>query len=290
MKMQSPKVLLAASLLVLGVTAGASASSGASGPRVVGDPPLTVCLKQVKSKVHTHGKLTVATNDPALPPWFVNNKPGNQRGYESAVAYHLAATLGFKAAQVTWYNEPYELSESAGRKPFDFDINEITYNAKLTTKVSFSVSYFNVNQSLVAMRGTPIVTRHTPSELKTYLYGDVAASPGLSFIRGEIKPSRAPIVYGTLAEAISALSAGKIDAIVVDTPSGQYIASEQLTGGDQVAQFHTTNEHYVLLLQKASGLTACVNTAIRTLAQEGELGALSKKYLGIYNSIPVIKP
>jgi polar amino acid transport system substrate-binding protein len=299
MKLGSPKVLLAAVLLAVAATASASAASatdnhahpsGATTTSTVTDPPLATCRKIVKSEVKTAGKLTIATSSPALAPWFWQNNPANQKGYESAVAYHVATTLGFKVAQVTWYSEPYELSETAGTKSFDFDINEITYNAKLTTKVAFSSSYFNVNESLVALKSSAVVTKHTPAELRTYLYGDTKNSPGLAFIRSKIRPTHPPKVYASLALAIAALQAGKIDAMVIDTPTGQYVASQQLTGGDQVAQFHTRTNHYVLLLQKSSPLTGCANTAIQTIAKKGTLTALSKQYLSLYNKIPFINP
>ena len=290
-KMGFPKVALAALLLAVAVAAGtgAAASTGAAGPRLV-IPPLSQCRKSVRAEVVTKGKLTIATDSPALAPWFVDDTPSNGKGYESAVAYKIAATLGFKAAQVTWYSEPYWQSETAGPKPFDFDINELVYNRKLTSKVTFSTGYFNVNQSLVTVKGNPVITHHSPGALKTYLYGDVKGSPGLSYIKSEIHPTRAPIAYATPALAIAALEAKQIDAIVVDTPSGQYIASQQLTDGVQVAQFHTTTEHYALLLQKASPLSVCVDAALRTLSEKGVLASLSRKNLSIYNSVPVIKP
>ena len=179
-----------------------------------------------------------------------DNNPGNQRGYESAVAYHLAATLGFKSTTVKWYAEPYELAVGSGAKPFDFDINEIVYNAKLGTSVALSASYFTVNQSIVSLKSSKIVTRHSPAQLKTYRYGEPARSPGLTFVTKQILPARPPIVYSSTTAAISALEAKKIDAIVIDTPIGQYIASQQVQNGTQPVQFHATGEHYSLLLTR----------------------------------------
>ena len=280
--------LLTAALLV-GIGAGTTAS-GASRQRALTAPTLAACLKLVKAEVLVKGKMTVATNDPALPPWFLNNNPGNDKGYESAVAYHVASTLGFKSTAVAWHDEPYELAVTAGAKPFDFDINEITYSAKLSSVVSFSQTYFTVNESIVALKSSKIVKDHSPSQLKSYLYGETAGSPGLTFVVKHIVPKRAPVVYKTVTEAIAALEAKKVNAIVVDTPSGQYIASQQVTGGTQVAQFHASGEYYSLLLHEGNPLVACLNTALTKLTSSGELRTLSKKYLSIYNSIPFIKP
>ena len=280
--------LLTAALLV-GVTASSTAS-GAARKRVLPAPTLQQCRTIVKPQVLAKGKMTVATNDPALPPWFVNNNPGNEKGYESAVAYHVASSLGFKSTVVAWHNEPYELAVTSGAKPFDFDINEITYNSKLNSKVTFSQSYFTVNQSIVALKSSKIVTRHSPTALRGYLYGEPAGSPGLTFVTKHIVPKRAPTVYKAMADAIAALVAKKVDAIIVDTPSGQYIASQLVTNGVQVAQFHATGEHYSLLLHKGNPLVACINTALTTLSKGGVLRSLSKKYLSVYNSIAFIKP
>jgi polar amino acid transport system substrate-binding protein len=53
------------------------------------------------------GTLTIATDDPAYEPWFVDNDPTNGKGYESAVAYAIAEQLGYTAEQVTWVNVPF---------------------------------------------------------------------------------------------------------------------------------------------------------------------------------------
>src|SRR5919201_5664733 len=102
----------------------------------------------------------------------MNNNPGNGQGYESAVAYAVAGKLGFKPSQVKWAYEPFNNSYAPGPKKFDFDVNEISYSAKRAEAVSFSDSYFDVQQALVALKNSPIVTKHSPEDLKTYVYGD----------------------------------------------------------------------------------------------------------------------
>ena len=48
------------------------------------------------------GTLTVATDSPAYEPWFVDDKPTNGKGFESAVAYAVAKQLGYSTSQVKW--------------------------------------------------------------------------------------------------------------------------------------------------------------------------------------------
>ena len=52
--------------------------------------------------MRTAGKLTIGTDKPAYPPWFSDDDPTNGKGFESAVAYAVAAKLGFTKEEVTW--------------------------------------------------------------------------------------------------------------------------------------------------------------------------------------------
>ena len=50
-------------------------------------------------KTQTAGTLTIATDEPAYEPWFVDNNPANGKGFESAVAYAVAKKLGYRQGQ-----------------------------------------------------------------------------------------------------------------------------------------------------------------------------------------------
>jgi polar amino acid transport system substrate-binding protein len=262
-------------------------------------PTLASCKTSVNAEEYTKGKLTVATDNPAYTPWFVSGKPANGKGYESGVAYAIAKELGIKKTNVVWVHEPFNASYAPGNKKFDFDINEISYTAARAQVVTFSNSYYDVQQSIIALKGSKIVKDHTPAELKTYQYGDQVGTTGLLYIDQHIKPTKTTRVYNTLDNAASALEAHQIDAIVLDTPDGQYMASSD--SGEvvnakgkniavQVGQFPSTGEHYGLLFQKGNKLVGCVNAAIAALKSNGTLASLQTKWLSIYTSVPVIEP
>jgi len=244
----------------------------------------------IQPDLFKHGVLTVATDSPAYPPWFENNTPSNGKGYESAVAYAVAKQLGFSKMQVKWTLEPFDASFAPGPKRFDFDINEISYTPERATVVSFSVSYYAVQQALVALKNSPIVKHHTPAELRTYVYGDQIGSTSLAFINTELRPIHQPSVFNTLNDAKSALQDDRIQALVADTPTAQYISSSEIPNSVMVGQFPSTGEHYGLLFAKNDPLVACVNKAIDTLRANGTLAKFQKEYLGIYTSVPTIKP
>jgi polar amino acid transport system substrate-binding protein len=149
------------------------------------------------------------------------------------------------------------------------------------------------------LKGSKIAKDHTPAELKTYQYGDQIGTTGLLYIDQRINPTKDTRVYNSLADAASALETGQIDAIVLDTPDGQYMASsgsgEVVNSKNkniavQVGQFPSVGEHYGLLFQKGNKLVGCVDAAIAAIRSNGTLTALQTKWLSIYTSVPVIQP
>ena len=272
-----------------GAGTGASASGTASAS-ATGSTSTACSSAALVPDLFTKGQLTVATDSPAYPPWFVNNKPSNGQGYESAVAYAIAEQLGFTHAQVKWVTEPFDSSYAPGPKKFDFDINEISYSPQRAQAVTFSDSYFDVQQALVALKNSPIVAKHSPADLKGYVFGDQIGTTSLAFINGQIKPTKTPKVFNTLNDVKQALATKQIAALVADTPTAQFISSSEIPGSVLVGQFPSTGEHFGLLFTKGNPLVTCVNQAIASLKSDGTLDSLRKKYLQDFLAVPTIQP
>ncbi len=106
--------------------------------------------------LHNKGMLTVATDSPAYPPYFENNKPANGKGFESAVAYAIAGKLGFSRSEVKWTVEPFDSSYAPGPKSFDFDINEISITPARSKVVDFSTPYYTNPQGIIVASSSPL--------------------------------------------------------------------------------------------------------------------------------------
>jgi polar amino acid transport system substrate-binding protein len=283
------KTLFALVLACLGLAA--CGSIAATPPTTSSSGGVAACSPAgLRTELTKPGVLTVATDSPAYPPWFENNQPSNGKGYESAVAYGIAKQLGFSKSQVHWTVEPFDASYAPGPKKFDFDINEISYTPDRAKAVTFSISYYDVSQALVALKNSPIVKHHTPAELRTYVYGDQIGTTSLALINDELRPTHQPSVFNTLNDVKSALQENRIQALVVDTPTAQYISSSEIPNSVMVGQFPSNGEHYGLLFAKGDPLVSCVNKAIEKLKSDGTLAMLQHEYLGIYNTVPTIKP
>lgn len=227
------------------------------------------------------GTLTVGTDSPAYPPYFVDDDPSNGQGFESAVAYAVADRLGFSEDQVTWTVVPFNKSYAPGAKDFDFDINQISITPKRQKAVDFSDGYYTVNQAVVALNDAPLAGATTLAELKDAKLGAQVGTTSLDFITEVVQPGDEPFVYNDTNDAKSALNNGQIDAIVVDLPTAYYITAVEIENSAIVGQFPALEggEQFGLLFEKGNPLVSCVNLALQDLKATGELQTIQDTWL-----------
>ena len=242
----------------------------------------------------TPGTLTIGTDNPAYPPYFQGgtpegspwklNDPSTGKGFESAVAYAVAEQLGYTPDQVEWVEVPFGQSFKPGPKDFDFDINQVSYKPARAEAVDFSDSYYDVNQALIAVKGTPIAGATTLADLAQYKLGAQVGTTSFDLIENTIMPSEDPAIFDTQNDAFTALSNGQVDGVVADLPTALYVADpfvQQVKNSVVVGQFPSAGapEHFGLVLEKDSPLTACVNEAIGALRSDGTLADIQQKWL-----------
>jgi polar amino acid transport system substrate-binding protein len=287
-------LLLVTSLAVASAGCGGSSKSASPGTTTSG----SVCDKGNLNLVNS-GQLTVGTDNPAYPPWFGGSEkapwkvsdPRSGQGFESAVAYAVAGKLGFAKNEVKWIVVPFNTSYAPGPKKFDFDVNEISYTPARAKVVDFSDSYYNVNQAIVARKGTKIAAATSIADLKPYKLGVQIGTTSYQYIKDTIKPSKQPAVFDTNDAAVAALKNGQTDALVVDLPTAFYVTSAQVPNSKIVGQFPTssTGEHFGMVFQKGSSLTGCVNKALTALRSNGVLQQIQDKWLSKVVDAPVLK-
>jgi polar amino acid transport system substrate-binding protein len=217
--------------------------------------------------------------------------PTSRQGYESAVAYAVAKQLGFAPAQVQWTYVPFNRAYAPGKKQFDFDVNQISYSPARAKVVTFSDSYYDVNQALVVMKGSKIARARTLAALRDYKLGAQLGTTSYSFIADRIEPSSKPAVFPQNAGAITALKNGQIDGLVVDLPTAFYITSAQVPSAKILGQFEAPRggEHFGMVFAKDNPLAACVNAALKRLKANGMLARIQQQWLAKATGAPVLK-
>jgi polar amino acid transport system substrate-binding protein len=280
-------------ILVLVVAGCGGSSSNSSQGTTSGNPCANGSLPLVNA-----GQLTVGTDNPAYPPWFGGSEkspwkvsnPASGQGFESAVVYAVADKLGFVETNVKWIVVPFNTSFAPGPKKFDFDINEISYTPARAKVVDFSDSYYNVNQAVVAKRGTKIATAQSSADLQQYKLGAQIGTTSYQYIKDFIKPSKQPAVFDTNDAAVAALKNGQIDGLVVDLPTAFYVTAAQVPGSKIVGQFPTGNagERFGMVFQKGNKLVGCVNHALTQLKHDGTLQKIQEKWLAKVGGAPIL--
>ena len=298
-RLLAPVLTIAAASLLLaacGQESTPSAASTAAASTAASAAAVDECSPANLTTV-TGGQLTIGTDSPAYPPYFVtddatkeNGDPASGQGFESAVAYAVAEGLGFTTDQVKWEVVPFNSSYAPGDKNFDFDINQISITPERAEVVDFSDGYYTVNQAVVALADSPIAGATTIAELQKANLGAQVGTTSATFIDEVVKPENQAQIFNDTNDAKSAMQAGQIDGLVVDLPTAYYITAVEIENSKIVGQFQAQEggEQFGLLFAKGNPLVSCVNKVLGELKASGELQAIQDQWLA-GESAPYIK-
>ena len=236
------------------------------------------------------GRLTVATDSPAFPPYFEDDDPSNGRGFESAVAYAIADELGYAEADVDWVVEPFNSSYAPGPKGFDFDLNQISITPKRAQQVDFSSPYYTANQAVVALKGSDAASASSLADLADAQIGVQIGTTSLEAVEASIEPSSEPRVFDTSNDVVTSLKQEQVDAVVVDVPTAFFLTAVQVPEATIVGQFSAPGgDEWGALLEKDSPLTDCVSLAIDSLRESGELAEIEQEWISEKANAPVLQ-
>jgi polar amino acid transport system substrate-binding protein len=260
------------------------ATSAAPAGLIPGCTPST--MKTVAS-----GTLTIGADKSVYPPWFLDNQPSNGKGFEGAVDLAIAKELGYTPGQVTFNLVTFNQAIGPAAKTFDFDLDEFSITKAREKAVDFSAPYYDVNEAVVAMKGSKGAAVTTLAGLKTLKLGAQIGTTDETTITDVIKPSQSPGIYNPNADAIQALKNGQIEGLVVDAPTAFYITTGQVKNSVIVGQLPPTGspEQFGALLAKNSPMTSCVSKAINALRANGELAKIQAKWLSQVAKAPVLQ-
>ncbi|WP_432993749.1 ABC transporter substrate-binding protein [Dactylosporangium sp. CA-233914] len=291
--MRPVNLLVAAGLTtVLAAAAGcAPADDDTAAPAASAGASAAASCAPAQLKTVAAGKLTVGTDDPVYPPWFADNKPESGQGFESAVAYAVAEKLGYTKEQVAWTRVTFNNAIAPGPKTFDFDINEFSITDERKKAVDFSSPYYDVTQTVIALKSSKIAGAKSIADLKNAKLGAQVGTTSYRSITEVVKPAAQPSVYNNNDDAKKALQNGQIDGLVVDLPTAFYITGAEITDAVIVGQLPQTSgppEQFGLVLDQGSALTGCVSGAVDALRADGTLRKLQQQWLSATQGAPTL--
>jgi polar amino acid transport system substrate-binding protein len=258
-------------------------------PRTVETPAGSACEKD-QLETFKDGVLTIGTDKPAFPPYFIDDDPANGKGFESAVAYAIARELGFDKSEVEWTVVPFNASYRPGPKDFDFDVNQISITPQRARRVDFSEPYYTAPQAIIATKGSPAAGATSLAQLKDVTIGVQIGTTSLDAVNASIQPTTQPKVFDDSNAVVTAIKQGQVDAVVVDLPTALFLTAVELPNASVVGQFEAPGgDEWGALLEKDSPLTPCVNEAIGTLKESGELDEITQRWMSESADAPVLQ-
>jgi polar amino acid transport system substrate-binding protein len=276
-------------LPLLGIAALVSilAACGGGG----GSSPTTTTSSNAVPTLHP-GKLIVGFDLPA--PAFWNGQASgttitNPSGFEYGLALDVAQQLGISKSNVTFLRAPFATILLAGKKPYDFAMEETTITPQRAKVVGFSAPYFDANQGVLIAKGVAKPTKI--SDLKSLQTCAQANTTGLDWIQHQLRPAKQPLVYSASSDAaFNAVQHGACQALILDVPIIEAQA-QKVPGayGGVVGQIDT-HEGYGAVFAHGSPLIPDVSKAINTLQSNGTISKLTKQWFGFDPAkVPVLK-
>ena len=238
--------------------------------------------RQAAVPTKTPGKLVVGFDLPA-PAFWNGQASGNTilhpTGFEHSLAVDIAKQLGI--TNVQFLRAPFATILLAGKKPYDFALEETTITPARAKVISFSAPYFSANQGVLIAKGVKKPTKI--ADLKSLQTCAQAATTGLDWLQHKLRPTKKPLVYSASSTAaFDAVQAGTCQALILDVPIIVSQAKKKPGAYGGVIGQIDTHEYYGAVMEKNSAMKPYVSKAINTLQKNGTIGKLIFKWFGYY--------
>lgn len=269
----------------------AGCSSSTEAPATTSDAtaaPTSAAAAQLETV--TPGKLTIATGEPAYEPWVLNDDPASGEGFEAAVAYAVAAELGFAADDVVWVRTTFDAAIAPGAKDWDFNLQQFSITDERKQAVDFSSAYYTTTQAVVSVEGNAYADAASIADLEGASVGVAVGTTSYDVAAAALGEDSLQ-VFNSVADVVAALNSGQIDAFVTDLPGAFYSAYVEVNNGVIVGQFAGSDggDEFGLVLPKDSALTAPVTAAVDALRDNGTLADLEAQWLSEAVDVPVLQ-
>ncbi len=211
--------------------------------------------------------LTMATNAEFPPFEYLEN--GEIVGADVEIAEAIAEKLG-KKLEISNIDFDAALTGAATGK-YDMAVAGITANEDRKKNMNFSIDYYTASQAIIVMKDSDIAAAE---DLKGKVIACQEGTTGEQYLLDEKFEIQS---FKTGAEAVSALTSGKVSAVVIDDAVAKALSEKN--GETKVLDEALTKEAYAIALKKGNDeLTAEINKALEELKADGTLAKIFEKY------------
>ncbi len=234
--------------------------------------------------------LTIVTSLPG--PGFWEGSDSDPTKLNSGYEYDLAKTMQQKFGLKNFVvrNETFDAIVAGTVTGYDLALTQSSITCDRAKVVRFSMPYFQSNQGVLIKKGSGVKV-DTLAEAKKVQWGAQTGTTALDLLDNLIKPDKKEKVYQQLPDAYTALEAGQIDAVLIDTAINLGEAKRSNGKFEVVSQFNQPGgpDQYGAIFPKNSTNVGAVNAVLKELIDSGQLKQLQDKDLPPGTEIPLIK-
>lgn len=213
--------------------------------------------------------LTVGSDIP-YPP-FEQGKPGEYTGFDIELMEAIGEKIGRKAE---FQDTSFEtIFRDVAQGKFEAVISAATITEEREKAVDFSNPYYLSEQAVLVEEGSDIQS-FEDLEGKT-----VAAQQGTTGLELSKEKANASEIrpYPEGPDAVNALKAGTVEAVVIDAPVAQNAVEK--SGGVEIAEKVPTEEEYgIAVAQGESDLLEEINTGLEEVMDDGTYKKIYEKW------------
>lgn len=265
MKMKKLAAVALAVVMSVSMLAGCGSSNDKKSAESSTSANGTAIVKTAKD-----GVLTMATNA-TFPPY--ESYEGNDIvGIDADIAKAIADKLGLKLEIQDMEFNSIITAVQSGKA--DLGLAGMTVTDERKQSVDFTDSYATGIQSVIVKEGSSI---KSIDDLKGKKIGVQLATTGDIYAKDDFGEENVE-EYNKGADAVMALTSGKIDAVIIDNqPAKSFV---ETTDGLQILDTDYVQEDYAAAIQKGNtDLLNAVNGALKELKEDGTIQKILDKYI-----------
>ena len=218
----------------------------------------------------------VFNSDASFPPMESLDSNQNVVGYDADMIAAVAKAAGFTAVVK---NAPWDgIFKGLAAGTCDAVLSSVTITDQRSATMDFSLPYLNAGQVIVERKDSPALT--TLKQLRGRKVGVQSGTTGAAKVARYRKIQMKK--YDEASQAVADLALGKVDAVVVDSPSAaSYVfQNEQYKGKLQIVGSPLTDEYYGIAVKKGNDkVLKLINQGLTIVITDGTLDKLEQKWL-----------
>jgi ABC-type amino acid transport substrate-binding protein len=213
--------------------------------------------------------LTVGSDIP-YPP-FEQGKPGSYTGFDIELMEAIAGKIGRTAE---FQDTSFEtIFRDVGQGKFEAVISAATITAEREKAVAFSDPYYLSEQAILVKEGSEITGL---ADLEGKVVGAQQGTTGQEL--GKEKANASELrPYPEGPDAVNALKAGTVEAVIIDAPVAQNAVEK--SGGVEIAEKVPTEESYgIAVALENTELLEEINQGLKEVIADGSYTTIYEKW------------